>query len=55
MKQFNNKKLLPIKELTLLSGVNRKTVEKGRKYIIALALIHHYEDEFIYLRSYISL
>ncbi|WP_424767195.1 RNA polymerase sigma factor SigI [Paenibacillus sp. sgz302251] len=30
---------LPVKELTELGGVSRKTVERNRKYIIAIALI----------------
>ncbi|CAM4011350.1 RNA polymerase sigma factor SigI [Paenibacillus alkaliterrae] len=30
---------LPVKELTELCGVSRKTVERNRKYIIAIALI----------------
>ena len=32
-------RLLPIKELELLTGIKRKVLEKGRKYLIALALI----------------
>ncbi len=49
---------LPIKELILLCGVSRKTIERNRKYIITIALImsglypflkeyigHHFEEE----------
>lgn len=32
-------KLLPVKELELLTGVKRRVLEKGRKYLIALVLI----------------
>lgn len=55
MDYLKSKKMLPTKELALNTGISRKTLEKGRKYIIALALILHYREEFIYLRSYISL
>ena len=37
--QLKKHKLLPIKELELTTGVKRKVLEKGRKYIIALTLI----------------
>lgn len=39
MKYLKTHKLLPIKELELLTSVKRKVLEKGRKYLIALALI----------------
>lgn len=32
-------KKLPVKDLTVLCGISRKTVERNRKYIIAIALI----------------
>ncbi|MDA8235273.1 MAG: RNA polymerase sigma-I factor [Clostridia bacterium] len=48
------KKQLPLKELGLATGVNRKTLERGRKFIIALAVILQQPEEFIYLKSYIS-
>lgn len=53
MEHLTSKKQLPLNELEKISGVNRKTLEKGRKFIIASALILHNFDEFIYLRSYI--
>lgn len=34
------KKSVPLKELTELVDVSRKTLERGRKYIIAVTLIH---------------
>lgn len=37
--QLKKHKLLPIKELELTTGVKRKVLEKGRRYIIALTLI----------------
>lgn len=39
MGQFRAKGLLPIKELLELVDVSRKTLERNRKYIIAIALI----------------
>ena len=49
-----SKKQLPLTELERASGVNRKTLERGRKFIIASALILSEPDEFVYLRSYIN-
>lgn len=49
-----SKKQLPLGELEKASGVNRKTLERGRKFIIASALILSKPDEFVYLRSYID-
>ncbi|MHB8172317.1 MAG: RNA polymerase sigma-I factor [Thermincolia bacterium] len=50
-----NKKQLPLKELGLATGINRKTLERGRKFIIALAIIINQPEEFVYLKSYISI
>lgn len=49
-----NKKHLPLKELVEKTGVNRKTLERGRKFIIASALILSRPQEFVYLRAYIN-
>ncbi len=49
------KKQLPIGELILRTGINRKTLERGRKFIIATVLVLHYAMEFPYIRSYINL
>lgn len=46
---------LPVKELALVSGLHRKTIEKGRRYIIAMALLLNHKDRFIYLYSYLKL
>ncbi len=53
MEQLLAKKQLPISELTLKTGVNRKTLERGRKFIIATSLILYYPMQFPYLYSYI--
>ena len=49
------KKKLPVKQLVKQTGINTKTVERGRRYIIAVALILYYADEFTYLSNYIQL
>nr|WP_274655052.1 RNA polymerase sigma factor SigI [Paenibacillus humicola] len=43
---------LPVKELCELAGVSRKTIERNRKYIIAIALLHH--GDFPYLQQYLQ-
>lgn len=48
-------KRLPVKELALISGLHRKTIEKGRRYIIAMSLLLHQRERFIYLYSYLKL
>ena len=39
MEHLQTHKLLPIKQLQLLTGLKRRVIEKSRKYLIALALI----------------
>lgn len=46
------KKRLPIKDLENLVNTSRKTIERNRKYIIAIAII--LDGEFHYLRDYIK-
>jgi RNA polymerase sigma factor len=46
------KKALPLKALEDRVGVSRKTMERQRKYILALVLLLH--GDFHYLRSFIS-
>lgn len=46
-------KRLPVRELAELTGVNAKMLERGRKYIIAVALIWHHCADFLYLCSYL--
>lgn len=47
-----NRGELPLKELTELVEVSRKTLERQRKYIIAIALILIYD--FSYLKEYVQ-
>ena len=54
MEHLTSKKQLPISELVKASGLKRKTLERGRRFIIASALILNRPEQFIYLRSYIN-
>lgn len=48
------KRLLPVKEIMLLTGSNRKLIEKWRKYILILILILS-TDEYPYIKSYLNI
>jgi len=51
MSLLRTKKMLPIKELLDQLDVSRKTLERNRKYLIAIALI--YSGTYPYLRDYL--
>jgi RNA polymerase sigma factor len=51
MRHLLDKRLLPIKELLEKVSLSRKTLERNRKYIIAVALI--YQGPYPYLKSYL--
>ncbi|MDA8210553.1 MAG: RNA polymerase sigma-I factor [Clostridia bacterium] len=51
LETLTKQKLLPIKELELLTGVKRKVLERGRKYLIALTLIFS-NPSFYALKSF---
>lgn len=53
--ELRDKKKLPLLELEKSTGIKRKTLERGRKYIIAMALLIHRRDDFLYLSSYLKL
>lgn len=44
---------LPLQELELATGVSRKVLERGRKYILALSLIFAHPEEFPYLNDHL--
>lgn len=46
------KKRLPIKQLEKMVNVSRKTIERNRKYIIAIALI--LSSDYVYMKEYIK-
>lgn len=52
MKSLISKNMLPIKELLELVQVSRKTLERNRKYIIAIALIH--SGSYPHLQEYVT-
>jgi len=54
MAHLQKHRLLPIKELEILTGVKRKALEKGRKYLIALALILS-EPAFYPLKTFMQI
>lgn len=51
---IKNKKQLPVKEIILLTGSNRKLIEKWRRYILILILILS-SDEYPYIKSYLNI
>lgn len=54
MQHLLAKKQLPISELVLRRGINRKTLERGRKFIIATTLVLYFASDFPYIRDYIN-
>lgn len=50
---MKTKRRLPNKEAIILTGSNKKNIEKWRKYIISLILILS-NPEYIYLKSYLN-
>lgn len=48
-----DKKYLPIKQLEDMVSVSRKTLERNRKYIITIALIH--SGQYPYLQAYVEI
>lgn len=53
MRTMLSKRMLPIKELLDQVKVSRKTLERNRKFIIAVAIIYH--GPFPYLRDYLQI
>lgn len=45
---------LPVLAMTQRYGASAKTIERGRKYIIATAVIWHFCEDFLYLCSFIK-
>lgn len=53
--KFAASKKLPLLELEKNTGVGRKTLERGRKYIIAMAVLIYRRQDFLYLADYLKL
>jgi RNA polymerase sigma factor len=54
LNHLKQKKQLPVKEIMLLTGANRKLIEKWRKYILILILILS-SNEYPYIKSYLNI
>lgn len=54
-KELSAKKKLPLIKLEKVTGLSRKTLERGRKYIIAMAVLMNRREEYLYLSSYLEL
>lgn len=50
--QIKKRKAMPVLEVAGLSGLSRKTIERHRKYLLALVLV--LTGDFPYLRGYLS-
>lgn len=50
--QLLEKKRLPIKQLEKMVHLSRKTIERNRKYIIAIAIV--FMGDFVYLKDYLK-
>lgn len=55
LEEFRVKKKLPLMELENCTGISRKTLERGRKYIIAISLLISRQNDFLHLSSYLRL
>jgi len=44
---------LPLQELELATGLSRKVLERGRKYVLALSLIFAHPEEFPFLNDHL--
>lgn len=53
LERIRAKKALPVKELTEKLGINRKMLERWRKYIIALIII--LAGDYPYIKSYLNI
>lgn len=53
--KFSANKKLPLLELEKQTGLSRKTLERGRKYIIATAILIYWREDFLHLASYLKL
>lgn len=51
---IRNYKMLPTKQICVLTNLNRKFIEKWRRYIIVLVLILSNEN-YVYLKSYLNI
>jgi RNA polymerase sigma factor len=53
MERLRRTRQVPLKELALLTGLNRKILERGRRYILAVSVIRA-NPEYSYLENYVK-
>lgn len=51
--QAEQKGKIPMQALALKTGIHLKVLERGRKYILAVALIIAHQHDYVYLREYV--
>lgn len=54
LEYLHKSKMLPVKQICVLTNCNRKLIEKWRRYILALILIYS-NKEYVYMRSYLNI
>lgn len=54
LQHIKTKKLLPIKEIVILTNANRKYLEKWRRYLLALILIIS-DEKYPFIKSYLNI
>lgn len=54
LEYIHKSKMLPVKQICILTNSNRKIIEKWRRYILALILIFS-NKEYAYIRSYLNI
>ena len=51
--QVEEKSKIPMQALAQKSGIHPKTLERGRRYILAVALLIAHQNDYVYLREYV--
>ncbi|MBV7274038.1 RNA polymerase subunit sigma-28 [Clostridium sp. PL3] len=54
LEYIHKSKMIPVKQICILTNSNRKLIEKWRRYILALILILS-NEEYAYIRSYLNI
>ena len=52
--QVKEKGKVPMQALALKTGIHPKVLERGRKYILAVALLIVNQNDYVYLREYVQ-
>ena len=52
-RQVEEKNKIPLQALAHKSGIHPKTLERGRRYILAVALLIAHHNNYVYLREYV--